>query len=49
MVDRTNPFGNRHVLPRGILREPIKNISKASFVFLTKSDGKNSHELTEDI
>lgn len=49
LVDRTNPFGNRHVLPRGILREPIKNISKASFVFLTKSDGKNSHELKEEI
>lgn len=49
LVDRTNPFGNRHVLPRGILREPIKNIAKASFVFLTKSDAKNSAELKKEI
>jgi tetraacyldisaccharide 4'-kinase len=28
LVDSTDPFGNHHVLPRGILREPIKNLSK---------------------
>ena len=39
LIDRTNPFGNGHVLPRGILREPIRNIARASFIFLTKSLG----------
>ena len=39
LVDQTNPFGNRQLLPRGILREPIKHLSRASYVFLTKSDG----------
>ena len=29
LVDSTDPFGNGHVLPRGILREPIKNIRRA--------------------
>ena len=45
LVDSTDPFGNGHVLPRGILREPIKNIRRADYIFLTKSDGshKNSH------
>ena len=43
LVDSTNPFGNGHVLPRGILREPIKNIRRADYIFLTKSDG--SHKL----
>ena len=41
LVDSTDPFGNGHVLPRGILREPIKNIRRADYVFLTKSDGSH--------
>jgi len=45
LVDRTNPFGNEHVLPRGILREPIKNIKRADFVFITKSDRPDNDEL----
>ncbi|MCI5779931.1 MAG: tetraacyldisaccharide 4'-kinase [Lentisphaeria bacterium] len=44
LVDATDPFGNGHVLPRGILREPIKNIRRADYIFLTKSDG--SHRLS---
>jgi tetraacyldisaccharide 4'-kinase len=43
LVDSTDPFGNGHVLPRGTLREPIKNIRRADYIFLTKSDG--SHKL----
>ena len=39
LVDSTSPFGNHHVLPRGLLREPIKNIRRADYIFLTKSDG----------
>ena len=39
LVDSTDPFGNGHVLPRGTLREPIKNIRRADYIFLTKSDG----------
>lgn len=45
LVDKTNPFGNRHSLPRGILREPIKHLKRASYVFLTKSDGRRDLEL----
>lgn len=37
LVDATNPFGNGHVLPRGILREPVRNIRRAGFIFITKS------------
>ncbi len=44
LVDHTNPFGNGHLLPRGILREPAGNIRRANFIFITKSDG-NSGEL----
>ena len=39
LVDKTNPFGNGHMLPRGVLREPAKHIARADVIFLTKSDG----------
>ncbi len=39
LVDKTNPFGNENLLPRGILREPIRNLRRADFIFITKSDG----------
>jgi tetraacyldisaccharide 4'-kinase len=45
LVDKTNPFGNGHLLPRGILREPIKHVRRASYVFLTKSDGRRDLEI----
>ncbi|MBP6508010.1 MAG: tetraacyldisaccharide 4'-kinase [Opitutaceae bacterium] len=45
LVDKTNPFGNGHLLPRGILREPVKHLRRASYVFLTKSNGQRDPEL----
>ena len=48
LVDKTNPFGNGHMLPRGVLREPAEHISRADVIFLTKSDG-NTQEVVEEI
>ena len=45
LVDKTNPFGNGHLLPRGILREPIKHLRRANYIFLTKSDGRRDPEI----
>ncbi|MEJ1971763.1 MAG: tetraacyldisaccharide 4'-kinase [Lacunisphaera sp.] len=45
LVDKTNPFGNGFLLPRGILREPIKHLKRASYIFLTKSKGVRDEEL----
>ncbi|MDP0501415.1 MAG: tetraacyldisaccharide 4'-kinase [Verrucomicrobiota bacterium JB022] len=45
LIDKSNPFGNGQLLPRGILREPISHLRRASYVFLTKSDGKADPEL----
>ncbi len=39
LVDSTNPFGNGYHLPRGILRESVRNVKRADFIFITKSDG----------
>ena len=47
LVDTTNPFGNGHLLPRGILREPVKHLRRASYVFLTKSTGRRDLELEQ--
>ncbi len=41
LVDKTNPFGNGNLLPRGVLREPMQNIKRADFIFITKSDGQS--------
>lgn len=39
LVDSTNPFGNGNMLPRGVLREPAKNLKRADIIFLTKCKG----------
>jgi tetraacyldisaccharide 4'-kinase len=41
LVDSTMPFTNHHMLPRGLLREPIKNLRRADYIFLTKSTGSS--------
>ena len=42
LVDRTAPFGNEYLLPRGTLREPPRNLRRASHIFLTKCDGSDN-------
>jgi len=42
LIDKTNPFGNGNVLPRGVLREPVRNLDRADFIFITKSDGDSA-------
>jgi len=49
LVDKTNPFGNGHLLPRGILREPVKHLRRANYVFLTKSNGRRDPEVEAQI
>jgi len=39
LVDSTNPFGNGNMLPRGILREPVRHLKRADIIFLTKCRG----------
>jgi tetraacyldisaccharide 4'-kinase len=48
LIDRQQPFGNEHLLPRGTLREPPAHLARAHTIFITKSDG-NTGALRERI
>lgn len=37
-IDAGNPFGNGHLLPAGILREPLSALRRAHIFLLTKTD-----------
>lgn len=49
LVDRWQPFGTGRLLPRGTLREPTKNLKRASYIFITKCNGEPNDELVERI
>jgi len=38
VIDTTNPFGNGRLIPRGILREPLMSLGRASAFLLTRCD-----------
>jgi len=42
LIDRQQPFGNEHLLPRGTLREPPAHLARAHTIFITKSDGNTA-------
>jgi len=45
LVDATCPFGYGHLLPRGLLREPVENLSRAHLIVLTRCDQVGGSEL----
>lgn len=38
LIDASNPFGNGHLVPRGILREPLSALRRATHIELTRCD-----------
>jgi tetraacyldisaccharide 4'-kinase len=42
LIDCQQPFGNQQLLPRGTLREPPSHLARASYIFITKSDGNTA-------
>jgi len=46
LVDATCPFGYGHLLPRGLLREPINGLRRADLIVLTRGDLISEDELT---
>lgn len=49
LIDRQAPFGNEYLLPRGTLREPPRNLRRASYIFITKSTGDSNEALIRRI
>ncbi len=47
VLDATNPFGKEHLLPRGLLREPLSELERADFFIMTKTDQVAEEELVE--
>lgn len=50
LIDSTNPFGNKKLLPSGILREPLTEMKRADIIVLTKTpelQRKTSHLSSE--
>jgi tetraacyldisaccharide 4'-kinase len=46
LIDATNPFGYGHLLPRGLLREPLSSLRRAQVVVLTRCDQVSGAELS---
>ena len=46
LIDALNIFGNNYLLPRGTLREPLRNLDRADAVLLTKVDQSSNEALT---
>lgn len=49
LIDRLCPFANGYPLPRGLLREPVRNLRRANVIFLTKCDGSDTSDLRRRI
>jgi tetraacyldisaccharide 4'-kinase len=49
LIDAQAPFGNEFLLPRGTLREPPRNLRRASYIFITKSPPTGNAVLIERI
>lgn len=49
LVDQNAPFGTRALLPRGTLREPARNLCRASHIMITKCHGPTDEGLLDRI
>jgi tetraacyldisaccharide 4'-kinase len=49
LIDAGAPFGTEALLPRGTLREPPKNLRRASYILITKCDGSSNKALISRI
>lgn len=47
VIDATCPFGFDHLLPRGLLREPVGNLQRADLVIVTRCDHVDPEQIAE--
>lgn len=46
-IDAAKPFGNKKILPFGILREPLKNLKRADAIIITRANLLNKNQINE--
>jgi tetraacyldisaccharide 4'-kinase len=49
LIDSRAPFGTEAMLPRGTLREPPRNLRRASYILITKCEGRADEGLLRRI
>ncbi len=47
LIDNLNPWGYNHLLPRGLLRESLRNLKRASAILITRCDQVSEARLEE--
>lgn len=47
LLDALEPFGYGHLLPRGLLREPLESLTRAQIVALSRSDAVSAERRAE--
>jgi len=47
LIDALNPFGYGHLLPRGLLREPLTSLGRADLIAITRVDQASEEELAD--
>jgi tetraacyldisaccharide 4'-kinase len=45
VIDALNPFGGGHLIPRGILREPLKNLKRADLFIISHCNQSNEQTI----
>lgn len=46
LLDANNPFGYKHLLPAGLLREPLKALSRVDIFLITKINPLNKNKIS---
>ena len=49
LLDASSPFGSRHMLPRGCLREPVNSLARASAILFTRANNLISNKTIEEV
>ncbi|UCD27753.1 MAG: tetraacyldisaccharide 4'-kinase [Planctomycetota bacterium] len=47
LIDATRPFGFEYLLPRGLLREPIRNLKRAEVIVITRCNQADRETIKE--
>ncbi|MBL4883023.1 MAG: tetraacyldisaccharide 4'-kinase [Planctomycetaceae bacterium] len=47
LIDAVNPFGYGHLLPRGLLREPLSSLARADLLVITRTEQVSAEDILQ--